>query len=408
MGIFSSIKTIFKKKKSEIVETPSVFEEYIVEIEKDLINVDVFKESAEICEELLRLEKQKAILKDKSKLALEEIDGTHSLLKLTDDSIAEFKNLLSRYTNVIKERNVLRYQLEGYDTVLHHLLKLEAEAIDACPKIINAEREKSIFRHDLAHLSNEKEDLVEEKKVLEFALKFLKIFNIVLVCAFAFMAMLLGYISIFKSGNIFWPTSISSIIIMFFITFAYVLSAKIKRDLKMNIKKQKKAVALINKKSVVFAYHTNFLNYTYKKYKISSGRQLQILLEDLKNYKKLMARSRTLRRIINDTELDIEKFLRSYKIKNDKITLLEFVETINIDKKKESFDNLLRDSKVFTDTIENLEEKQSILFEKLHSLRDIDDATKAIITEMKVIYESEVQKMRIEVSKDVHRDPREA
>ena len=72
--------------------------------------------------------------------------------------------------------------------------------------------------------------------------------------------------------------------------FVYLFRRHAYHELVLNNKKQKRAIELLNKKNVIYAYYTNFLKFEYDKYKVRNSTMLSSNLKDYDNYKHLVNR----------------------------------------------------------------------------------------------------------------------
>lgn len=386
------IGTIFKKKEFVDYENKtSVFADIILEAEEKTSGPVVFK-CANLLEEALKISKQRIILLDRCKKTSEEISEMDFIIDLDEDEFNYFKNLVNRYINMSSEKSVLMYQIEGFDSILGHLVNIEGEARETLPKLINAEKERAMFNRDIAYLEMEKTDLKEEKELLEQGLVFIKYSTVGLVIVSTFVALILGFLNIFNDVNIFYPTVFLSIFLIFFIAFFSILKSKIKSDLKLNIRKQNKAISLLNKKNVVYVHHTKFVTYVYKKYKVKNSKHMSICLDELDDYKKLMDRVKVTKRVLNETENELELYFIKKNIKINKLNMYDFVVSIDLDRKRDRLNRLIEDKKQIDNTLNEFYDMQNNIWLQLESLKEENKNELPLIDEMMKMFYREVDK----------------
>ena len=114
--------------------------------------------------------------------------------------------------------------------------------------------------------------------------------------------------------NVFFPLAILCFTLILTITLIYVFRRKIIFELKLNEKKQAKLLALLNKKTVVYSYYINFLNYEYRKYNVKNSRILKENLENFENYKHITGRYDKLGKIAYEIQQQLEQFISENKI----------------------------------------------------------------------------------------------
>ncbi len=388
-------------EKVEEVEERSIFDDYIVDVDKKDSSYDDIRLAATLCEEALRVAKQRIIQINRSKVTEDKIEEIKYFERLDESEVEYFKTLINRYVSVIKERNVLRHQISSFDKAIGNLLDLEEEAKFSLEKMADSEETQRIFRQDLNHIEGEKIELEEEFELLQNGKDFFKKFTFLVMVGFAVGAIGLCFANIFYNMEIFYPIAILIIAIIIISAFIIIFQQKIERDITINVKLRNKAVGLLNRKNVVYARYTNYLNYTYKKYNVINSKELRVNLKELDHYKKLINRLDLIRKVIHESEYEIDEFLRLHEIPNNKISLIKFAETINIDNQKRYFDSLIKERGAGELSLTELDEKHKMCWDKLIELKDKSD--NEIINEIVKAYYSEIDKIMAEVEIDNHR-----
>lgn len=393
------IKTIFKKKEYIDYESnTSIFADIILE-SAEMTNGHIIFECANLLEEALKISKQRIILLNRSDNNNKEISELDFIVDLSEKEFNYFKSLVNRYSNLSSEKNVLMYQIEGFDSVLGHLVKIEKDAKEALPKLVDAEKSRAMFNRDIAYLEMELEELRDEKEMLGQGMELIKAFSLGIVVLATFLALILGFLNIFKGTNIFYPVVFISLILIFFIAFFAIVKSKIKSDIKLNIRKQNKAVTLLNKKNVVCLHHTKIIKFIHKKYMVKNSKHMAVCLSDLDKYKKLMDRVKVTKRVLVETENELELYLIKKNIKVNKLSLYDFVTTIDLDRKKDRLNRLLDDKKQFEKTLSDFYEMQSEVWLEIENIKKENENEVPLIEEMIKMFYREVDVYQQSVDK---------
>jgi hypothetical protein len=250
------------------------------------------------------------------------------------------------------------------------MFQLEVDAGNAIPNIQDAEKQQRILKQDLGHLEGEKAELVYMRNLLESGLRFVKRFACVAIAAFGFMAMFLGYMSMIQGDPIFVPTTALVLLSIVVCTLLYLFDRRLRFELRLNNKRQQRAVELLNKKNVVYAYYTNFLRYEYGKYKVRNAQALKTTLSDYKTYKQTTARIDALRRIMYETEAELEKLLQAKKIDAGRFTIEHFARTVNVVDKIDYARELTAQKEKYEEGLLKLDEKHSVVWALLVDLQE--------------------------------------
>ncbi len=394
---FNNFISSFKKKDNQITY-PSIFNGMLEGLE-ELPNYTDLVRAAEICESTLEISRKRILLINKISQIHETLEELECYNKLTDEEAERLKKLLESFVALTKERNTLRYQLTDFDRSLEYMISLEEDANKIMPQLEDAEKKQRIFRHDISAVEGEKAALESEHSVLRKGLVFVNRLTGAMTIAFGGVALFLTYSYMINQETIFIPTSILVILLIFITVLVHVFRKRMVYELDLNVKKQKRAVQILNRKNVVFAYYTNYLNYEYRKYKISNAQMLKNNLKDYEHFKHLTSRIDKIRDILYETHRQIEIFLREYNISDAKFTIEQFAQTVNIEDKKQFYTQKQNESQNLEKELDELDLKHATLWEELMELNGRDSTTDKIIDSMIQMYFSQVSRFLAQVNK---------
>ncbi|MCL2217185.1 MAG: hypothetical protein FWB91_09230 [Defluviitaleaceae bacterium] len=348
IGFFNRAGRFFKKlfsRKERVAaaveqDAHSKFKHFYEELEKEDPTYLPMRQASTLCDDALRVANQR--LKTSSRLntinnQLSELDA---FINLTDEEITDLKRMLERFVAMAGERSILLEKLTDYDSSLVSMEPLEKDARDAIPSIKDAEKHQRALRMDIGYLTGEKEELAFEREDIQKSQRFIYKFTVGVIGVFFVILSVLAYMFFATELQIFIPTTIFVLLVMGFVVIVNLFRYRILKELRQNTKKQHRAVELLNKKSVVYAYYTNYLRYCYKKYKANNSRTLENNLNDLESYRHLANRIDTVRSLMYETETSIERFVREKKLGGVKSTVEGFAKTINLDDKRRRFNDL--------------------------------------------------------------------
>lgn len=396
-NIFKRLAVFIKsKRKKNIVPSYQIISKFQVvldELEKDSPVYQMAYNAIMLCEEAMRIAKQRLSLAVKIGKLNERLSEVECFEELTEEEAKRLQELLNYYLALTKERTSLMYQLTEFDNSVAQMIKLEEEAGHAITSIDEAEEKQRMLRRDLGYLGGEKAELEYEREFLEKTQSFTYKFNITLVSVFALATIVLVFLFLFKGVSIFMPMAIMSVLLVILIFLLYLLRRRLNYELKVNIKKQQRAVELLNTKNAVFAHYTNFLNYEYKKYKVKNSQMLKKNLKEYENYKHIASRMDNIRNVIFQTENEIETFLKNKKIKNFRSTIEEFAQTINIEDKKAYHSDLTRECKLMEKNLYELDNRHQDIWDLLVSLSEEDNSKEKVVDRIISIYFNEIDRI---------------
>ena len=400
VGFFSGVgrffKRLFGREKKELprgstTEAYSKFKHYYYELDKtdpDYLNI---RHAATLCDDALRVATQRLKVSKRLNVLGNQLSELDAFINLTEEDIAELKRNLERFVALAQERSVLLEKLTDYDSSLVQMEPLAEDAWQAIPSIKDAEKHQRALRMDIGYLTGEKEELIYERDEMQKNIKFIKNFTIVAIGVFAVMAAILVGLAFGMEMNIAVPTFVLVVLAMAFVVVINVFRYRVQREIKLNSKKQQRAIELLNKKSVVYAYYTNFLRYCYKKYNATNSRTLENNLNDLESYRHLANRIDTVRNLMYETETSIERFLREKKLGGVKSTVEGFAKTINLEDKRRRFVEMSTEKQVSDKTLIELDKRHEEIWDKLTEISAADSS--GTINGILESYMSEAQKL---------------
>lgn len=389
-----------KFKKEEILTSRKTLNDYSYEYSKfreyvflleDSEDDDKVLKAIELCDDSLKLDRHRLYLDKKRK----ECDVILSDLKcydnLSEEETKTLKSLINKFVQLNNERKAIRYQLGDFDSSINKLETLEEEAHDALYQIEDAENSKRLLNRDIELIKDEKERTALDRERLQFAYDILYKFSFAVSIVLGIAIIVLTLISVSLNESFFLPLSILCITLVFTIVLIYAFRRKIIFELKLNEKKYSKLVSLLNKKTVVYSYYVNFLNYTYNKYNVKSSRTLKTNLNDFNNYKHIISRYDNLGRLVYSVQEQLENFLADKEISISNGSLESFAKSINIDNQISYFKEVSNRKSKIEDRIREIEDEHQQLWEKLVALNIEDNSKEKVIEKIIKAYLNETE-----------------
>lgn len=338
--------------------------------------------AALLCDEALNIVSDRIVLINRLKDVEGQMEEVAAYGKLSKEDIEDLKDLLDRYTNMSRESNALKYQVTSFDPGLSGLGKLQADAQNAVPEIKYAEERQRIFKKDIGYLEGEKMVLEHAKERLNNATDFLYKSSIATVLFFAAACVVLVFLYAVHQINTILILSGMLVFIIVIAGLLYSLRQKLRYELRMNAKKQSRAIVLLNKKIANYAHFTNYLNYEYRKYKVRNSQMLENNLEDYNNYKFLTKRLDSLRDIMSQTEAAIDFFLRDKGMDRNFTSIDKFASTLNVDDKLAFHGELSKEKALIEISLKRLDTRSGQIWEVLTGLKAGPGKDATIIAEM--------------------------
>ncbi|MCL1844214.1 MAG: hypothetical protein FWF79_10420 [Defluviitaleaceae bacterium] len=400
IGFANRIKRFFKrifgakKEAAEYVgglEAYSKFKHFYEEMDKEDPDYLQIRHAATLCDDALRVATQRLKVSKRLNILTIQLEELDAFINLTNDEIDDLKRKLERFVALAGERSLLLEKLSDYDSSLVAMEPLEDDAWLAIDSIKDAEKHQRALRMDIGYLTGEKEELIYERADMQGNLDFIRKFTIITLGVFGVMGLSLLVLAFYADINIFIPTFFLVILAMAFVSVINIFGYRVRRELKLNARKQQRAIELLNKKSVVYAYYTNFLRYCYKKYKANNSRTLENNLNDLESYRHLANRIDTVRSLMYETETDIERFIREKKLGGVRSTIEGFAKTINLEDKRRRFTELNAEKVISEKSLMDLDKRHEEVWETLTTIQESDTGGK--VNEILDSYMNEAQKL---------------
>lgn len=333
------------------------------------------RQAAGLCDEALRVAERRIKASRHLGAVGERLRELGAFIMLTEDEIAGLKAMLDRFLSLAKERGVLLEKLSDYDPSLVDIEHLAEDAWQVIPSIKEAEKHQRALKMDIGYLSIEKEELAAEQAAIARSVDNMYKATIGGVAVFFAAGVLLGLLMFTGTANIFAPTVFFMFLAVAFFVAVSLFRYKAQGEAALNQKRQRKAVELLNKKSIVYAYYTNFLKFCYKKYRARSSRTLESNLKDLESYRQLANRIDTVRSLMYETETGIERFLREKKLGLVKSTMEGFARTINIDNKQRHYREFAAEKEACEKSLAELDRRHEEIWNLLMGLNAADAGT---------------------------------
>jgi len=387
IGFFNRVGRFFKNMfsgsartvQAEDQEAYSKFKHFYEELDREDTTYLPMRQAATLCDDALRVANQRLKISARLNIIENQLSELDAFINLTDVEITDLKRMLERFVALAGERSILLEKLTDYDNSLVDMEPLEEDARQAIPSIKDAEKHQRALRMDIGYLTGEKEELSFEREEIQNSMRFLQKFTMGVIGVFFVILFALAYMFFATMVNVFIPTTIFVLLVMGFVVIVNLFRYRIRRELRLNTKKQHRAVGLLNKKSVVYAYYTNYLRYCYKKYKANNSRTLENNLNDLESYRHLANRIDTVRSLMYETETTIERFVREKKLGGVKSTVEGFAKTINLDDKRRRFNDLNTEKEGAEKSLIELDRRHEEIWSTLTKLNVMEPAVNAVM-----------------------------
>ncbi len=381
-----------KKTLNEYSYEYSKFREYVFLLDDTEDDGNVIK-AIELCDDSLKLDRHRVYLKKKKKECEVILEDLKCYDNLSDEDSSRLKALIGKFVQLNNERKGIRYQMGDFNSSISKLEELEKDANDALYQIEDAENSKRLLSRDIELIKDEKERTILDRERLQFAYKVIHKFSFAISIVLGIAIILLTLISVSLNESVFLSLSILCITLVFTIVIIYAFRKKIVFELKLNEKKQAKLVSLLNKKTVVYSYYVNFLNFTYDKYSVKNARTLKANLDDFNNYKHIVARYDNLGKLTCEVQEQLEDFLHDKNIKISNGSLESFAKSINIDNQKAYFKEIDSKRQKIEERMKDIEEEHQQLMDKIIELNVQDSSKEKVIEKIIQAYFNETEKL---------------
>lgn len=330
------------------------------------------RHAATLCDDALRTARRRMRINAQLHEVQEKLAELDAFVKLTDEEVENLKKMLDRFMALSRERSAMLERLEDYDPSLVDMTPLEDDARAGLPTIKDAEKLQRALRSDIGYLMGEKEELIHERGEMAGSLNFIRKFTFAAVGVFVAAGAWLAFQFFGARQEVFIPAVVLVVLMMGTVSLLYLFRRRLRREMRLNLRRQHRAVELLNKKNVVYAYYTNFLRFCYDKYKSKNSRVLESNLNDLESYRHLTNRIDTVRSLLYETEEAIDLFIRTKKLTGIKATIEGFAEAVKLDDKRRRIAQLEAQKEAAERDLNELEKRHEEVWEVIMALGEAD------------------------------------
>lgn len=323
---------------------------------------------AELCDEALDVVNQRLSSADAMRDAEKVLVELNYYEGMSDEDAKELGILLARLKGLTRDKDELRGQISAFDPNLARMAELEDAAEAIAPEMKDAEQRQRMFRHDIHALRGEKSELELEREDLVRGERVVRQFMTGVLVFFVVCVAVIGVSGVAMGAAFAIPISILTILAIVVTSLLIGYRRRLTHELALNLKKQQKAVGLLNKKNANFAHYTNFLNFTYKKYRVRSSDMLRKRLKEYDHYRHLTRRYDALRKLGDETERDLNRALNRLKIPVSILPLDNFARMFNLDEKRDMYKNAVQRKATTEKKLHMLDERQASLWDQITSL----------------------------------------
>jgi hypothetical protein len=386
------LRTIFSRRKKATTGTQEIhsqFKHFYEDLDIEDPGYASIHRASTLADDALRTINQRIKISSRLNYLHHHLQELHAFMNLSDDDISHLKKMLSRFVSLAGERSILLEKLADYDPSLVDMENLADSAREAVPTIKDAEKQQRALRMDIGYLTGEKEELAQERQAMDNNMTLITRVTLGVIGVFALAGIGLGIAVIGGGTGPLVPTVVIVVLAIGFFTTINLFRMRLVSEIRRNTRKQNRAVELLNKKSVVYAYYTNFLRFCYKKYKANNSRTLEHNLSNLESYKFLANRIDTVRNLMYETETDIERMVREKKLGAIGGTIEGFARTISLDDKRRRFNELMNEKALNDKSLAELDKRHETVWEILQKLKEQEPRVEKIVD----VYMKEADKL---------------
>ncbi len=397
-GFFGIIKSVlgFKEEVEEIVHRErNEFIEFLEDVPDYVSDEDYenIKEITLLCTRSIGIITQKMHLLSNCKNIEREIHNTKYISDLSDEDILKLKKQIELFLNLSRENTRLMYQVTSYNRSVSELQGKTEQAHKVLPEIEHSERQAKLIKSDIYLIESERTEIYESYDKMTNSIDIIDKASIVALVLFTIFTVILLYLNIFNSVHVLLYIIVLMMILVTSVGGMYIAKLKLKKAIKVNLKKQARAVELLNKKNAVIAHNTNFLNYEYKRFNAANSVNLRSNLTEFEEYKKVANRKSATRRSLEETEAELKDFFRERGKALPNISVEKFVDMIDIENKKMHYDRLVLERVKVEEEVEKLDLEQEELWEHIEYLQNITASERNFIADIIKAYYAKLEKI---------------
>jgi low affinity Fe/Cu permease len=365
---------LFQRKVS--VKGHSRFQEFLdVVDEKDAV-YPVVREAVELCDESMDNIELRRTQVERAAMLAKAAEDTACYAELDDEEVEFLKNIKDRCLAVARDLGNTKQQMLGFGSAVAHLVDMEEEAARAVSDMKDAEERQAMFGKDMYLLRDEKENLEDERERLLYLIGFMYRFTKVAVGVFVAASVGAVLMYLFMGTGFLVNVTVTDILVIVTVMFVAAvlitvmlmrIRKKLDHSLKMNFKKQHKAVGMINTKTVAYAQYTGSLNYFRVKYKVENAAALERNIAECQRYKHTVKRYDGLRSIMKQTEDELLNFLRIHDIPIS-MTTEHYSLNTDVDEYRKKHERIMYDKSTVEKSVESIDARQEEIFSRLTEL----------------------------------------
>ncbi len=375
------LEEVVHQERNEFIEFVEDIPDYVSD--EDYENT---KEVSLLCTRSIGIITQKMILLSNCKNIEREIHNTKYISDLTDEDIQKLRRQIELFLNLSRENTRLMYQVTSYNKAVSELQGKTEQANKVLPEIEHSEKQAKLIKSDIYLIESERSEIYESYDKMSNSLEIIDKVSIVSLVLFTLITFILMYLNIFNSVHVLLYIITLMIVVIFSVGGMYIAKLKLRKAIKLNLKKQARAVELLNKKNAVLAHHTNFLNYEYKRFNAQNSINLRSNLAEFEEYKKVANRKSATRRSLEETEAELKDFFRERGKTLPNISVEKFVDMIDIENKKMHYDRLILERVRVEEEVEKLDLEQEELWNHIEYLQNITSERNYIADIIKAYY----------------------
>lgn len=269
---------LFGRKKKKIEEPK---QDNIIELQHEVNRTGAKASVKDTCDQILMFDKKikdakveydavTSYLADMQKIELLSLEKRN----VVEDAARNIINLTKerkKYQNKKKNFSERQYStMEQYESIIPEII----------PKIIEEEKHKALIEEDLKKVETEKKKIEEEQDEIIEKQKALKQIAIVIGVIVLFVFLSLAILTSLLQANFKIPFTLCGIFVFVLALLILYESQRNLLNIQMVEAKRKRAIYLYNKLAVKAVNSRNFLEYSYGKYMVLSGQELQKLYQE--------------------------------------------------------------------------------------------------------------------------------
>ncbi len=394
-SFFRTMLRLDQEGEEEEVLELNEFSEFLEDIpdyveDEDYENI---REITRLCTRSLNIIKSKMKLLANSRSIEREIHNTKYVADLSDEDVTKLKRQMDLFLNLSQENTRLMYQVTSFNKSVSELQGKSDLAVKALPEIEHSERQSKLIKSDIYLIESERSEIFDKYDKMNHALELIDKYSIVGFVAISAVMIFLIYLNVVNGVHVFFYVAFLMVVVIVGFGGMYIAKLKLRRNIKLNVKKQARAVELLNKKNAVLAHHTNFLNYEYKKFKAANSVSLRSNLQEYEQYKKVANRKTATRRALEESEADIKDFFKERGKSIPNISIEKFVGMIDIENKKMHYDRLVLERVKVEEEVERLDLEQEEIWEKVEYLQATIPVERNTIGDILKAYYSKLDKV---------------